>query len=175
MAGSTPGRRTVQASVFLCVEAWSSSQIKWLSCLWVMDCCCSWQLGWLQGDELECSDGHHTVWKAIILQQPECSSTLCFKSQKHFKTFNSFEPEKQTPWVYQVPGPDVHPLGPGAPGEWIHQLVILVIEIRISECSFRQPLFASHCAKHEVTEMNFPASGAQYSAFCSLEPLGQCV
>lgn len=99
MVGSTPERRrTGQISVFLCAEAWSSSQIKLLSCLWVMDCCCSWQLGWLQGDELECSDGPHTVWKEIKLQQLECSSTLCFKSQKHFKTFDSFEAVKQTPW-----------------------------------------------------------------------------
>lgn len=129
MAGSTPGRRrTGQTSVFLCAEAWSSSQIKLLSCLWVMDCCCSWQLGWLQGDELECSDGHHTVWKAIKLQQLECSSTLCFKSQKHFKTFDSFEAVTQTPWVYQVTDPEVQPLGPGAPGEWIHQVVSLVLE-----------------------------------------------
>lgn len=55
--------------------------------------------------------------RQIKLQQLECSLTLCFKSQKYFKTFDSFEPAKKTPWVYQVTGPDVQPLGPGAPGE----------------------------------------------------------
>lgn len=129
MAGSIPERkRTGQASVFLYAEAWNLSQIELLNCLWVMDCCCSRQLGRLQGDELECSDGHHTVWKEIKLQQLECSLTRCFKSQKHFKTFDSFEPVKQTQWVYQVTGPDIQPLEPGAPGEWIHQVLSLVLE-----------------------------------------------
>lgn len=95
MASSTPGRRTEQGSILSCGEAWGPSEIELLSCLQVLT-----ELGRLQGDEMECSGGHHTSKTQLNRSSWNTPQHSVLKA----KSSNSFKPVTQTPQVYQDSG-----------------------------------------------------------------------